>query len=446
MRGLVFALCWFAIAFANAADGDVDRTFGANGYIVQAPADASPQGLSVAIQNDGRILVGGSRWNFTDSTKQQYQAAIWRFLPDGSPDQTFGSDGLATVSFASVPFVFALAVEADGSVLAAGNFGGFGVLRLSADGSPDTGFGNAGVVNVDFSDLGFQGSAAYGMAIDSQGRIVLAGSVSGYSNWGAAAVARLSSGGVLDLTLGTGGRTVVQLGDATTQPRAVFFDVAEDTSGRIWLSGNASATPSGYPGFLAVRLSAGGQLDSGFGTDGIVVASLTPGVDDRGAKAVLRDDKLTIGGVCDPPYSDSSHCLLRLKDDGTPDPAFGTSGWASVPLGSGSLPPNSMTCQSDGKCLVLSAAQNIDPTSTVRQFVVTRVDAVGNPDAAFGNSGIVRIDVPTTAGNFGHVIARAIALQGGQPILVGTTDGVPYVYGLFVTRLAGDLIFDSGFE
>src|SRR5678815_3285775 len=100
-------LAAFALT-CHAADGDMDAGFGTNGSIVLAPPDSSPQALTVAIQDDGKIVVGGTRWAFGQDPGLN-QAAVWRFLPDGTADPTFGDGGLSAIAIGqSAPFVFSV--------------------------------------------------------------------------------------------------------------------------------------------------------------------------------------------------------------------------------------------------------------------------------------------------------------------------------------------------
>jgi len=445
-KPLPVMLAAFAVT-CHAADGDMDAGFGTNGSIVLAPPDSSPQALTVAIQDDGKIVVGGSRWAFGQDLTLN-QAAVWRFLPDGTADPTFGDGGLSAIAIGqSVPFVFSVLPLPSGDILVAGNLGGFAVMRLHGDGALDAEFGNGGIATVDFSDLEFSGMAAIGVTADSQGRILLAGGGkppnSTQSGPYFGAVARLLPSGIPDPDFGASGRVVIPVGNTTSGSRVLFRGVQRDGGDRIWLSGLTNATQvSGVNSFLAARLDEFGNLDGNFGNGGIVTSNLSQDSDDWGNNGVLDHGRWTIGGSCDPGGM-AALCFLRLDEAGTPDAGFGTDGWAVAMLGSGSLRPGSLACQSDGKCLDLVAAPS--PTTSLRQFVVARVDGNGILDSGFGTNGIARIDVPIS-GDGGHVIARGMAIQSGRPILVGSTDGVPDVNALYATRLDDELIFSGHFD
>jgi hypothetical protein len=132
-------LAAFALT-CHAADGDMDAGFGTNGSIVLAPR-LSPQALTVAIQDDGKIVVGGTRWAFgQDPAEPGCRLAL---PSDGTADPTFGDGGLSAIAIGqSAPFVFSVLPLPSGDILVAGNLGGFAVMRLHDDGALDAEFGN----------------------------------------------------------------------------------------------------------------------------------------------------------------------------------------------------------------------------------------------------------------------------------------------------------------
>ena len=449
MRALVFAAC-FMLPVAWGADGDVDRSFGMEGNVVFAPVDASTSAFAVAVAEDGRIVIGGWRWAFTE-TGMPYQAVVWRLLANGAPDLSFGNEGMVVIPTPAgspvSPAVWSILPLHDGSLLAAGNVGGFGVAHLLADGQLDATFGVGGVATVAFDDLGGHDATAFAIARDGDDRILLAGSGSGSGVTSSAVgvAARLSADGMLDTQFASAGRFVLDAGSPPLLGSAFFLGIASDASDRVWLSGRGAFVPySGYSA-LAMRLLADGTPDPAFGSAGLVSANRHAGSDDNTAAGVLRDGHWTIGGICDPVGGpDPAFCLLRIDADGQLDTGFGDAGWVSVPLGQTLVLRNSaLACGADGRCVLLGSAR--DPATSRRQFVVLRVGADGTPDTTFGDSGLARIAVPASVDG-SHIIARAIALQDGRPIPVGTTDGVPYVSALYATRLASNAVFDDGFE
>lgn len=321
-RGLVVALVIAVLgllgppARAAAAPGDLDLTFGTGGVtslgagtqlygvaaapdgevvavgssgsslLVErfsaagAPTGASAAGLgvgrAVVVQLDGKIVVAGSDGS---------GVLVERFNANGSPDGSFGSGGvvhpLAGGSANAVALGPAGTIVVAGAVPGADAFARVAVLRLSANGSPDASLGAGGVHVV---DLG-QDSVARGVAVQGDGKIVLAGSqgpgahqvVSGF-------VARTTTSGALDLTFGTKGAffSYPRSGGAV----AAFNAVALDPAGGIVVDGGATTTNQSQAVFA--RLTCSGALDRSFNRGGLEATPSSQGfvTDPLGANGV----------------------------------------------------------------------------------------------------------------------------------------------------------------
>lgn len=178
------------------ADGTVDTTFGSDAK----GASATIQVL--AVQPDGKILVGGTFSTITDATTSASRSRIARLNADGSVDTSFGSDGNGASSA-----VQAIAVQPDGKILIGGSFGSISdatvtatrlrVARLNADGSVDTAFG-ADSKGVDVS--------VTSIALQADGKIILGGNFATVSDATTTAnrkgVARLNTNGSVDTSFG----------------------------------------------------------------------------------------------------------------------------------------------------------------------------------------------------------------------------------------------------
>jgi len=170
----------FALARYN-ADGSLDDGFGTGGKVTTAINDQTDVAWSIAIDAAGRLVVGGTVFVFDGAF------GIARYLPDGSLDTSFGSGGSVIDGFADAGLVqaeiAALTLQPDGKIVAAGRATPgsgaeeFVVARYADDGSRDTGFGDGGVV--DFS-IGDADSEAYAVAIDRKGSILVAGQSGGF--------------------------------------------------------------------------------------------------------------------------------------------------------------------------------------------------------------------------------------------------------------------------
>ena len=250
----------FHPVMAIAAPGDIDPSFGGATGVRFGFGRASNTARSVVIQNDGNILVGGSAPRFGDDNITDF--AIARLAPNGALDASFGSGGKTQVSVGAGGDVqSALAIQADGkSVIAgysyqvAGHPGydptNFTVVRLNVDGSSDAAFGNGGKVVIPEFSTNSHSNHASAMAIDANGRIVIAGN-SSYDgpNPNFLSLARLNPDGTLDSSFGTGGQSSGPAGSFVTQALAI------DGQGRLVVAGTASDPPSGgYSRFAMLRL------------------------------------------------------------------------------------------------------------------------------------------------------------------------------------------------
>src|SRR5437867_4129522 len=195
-------LLWFVLIIveaamppASAAPGDIDSTFGTGGTVTTSVSNGSDRAAAMAIQTDGRIVIGGLSNNGTSD-----DFALARYNTNGTLDAAFGSGGIVTTSFgAGNDHVHGIGIQSDGKIVAAGYTTSslqtdFALARYNADGTPDTGFGTNGK---ETTPIGSGDDEINGLALDGTGRIVVAGqSVVGTSNQ--FVVARYTTGGAVD--------------------------------------------------------------------------------------------------------------------------------------------------------------------------------------------------------------------------------------------------------
>jgi len=155
----------FALARYN-ADGSIDTSFGNSGKVVTDFGTTSDSGESLAIQDDGKIILAG---------KTRYDFALARYNADGSLDTTFGSDGKVTTDFnGNDDSAYSVAIQNSGNIVAVGtDSSNFAVARYSPeDGNLDTTFGTNGKLTTDFNG-GYD--RALSIAIQGDGNIVVTG-------------------------------------------------------------------------------------------------------------------------------------------------------------------------------------------------------------------------------------------------------------------------------
>jgi uncharacterized delta-60 repeat protein len=188
------------------ADGRIDTSFGVSGVATGPRGDAR----AVAIQPDGQILVAGSG----PDPQRPDRATIFvaRFASDGSPDPGFGSNGVARMLIGQSAGASALALQPDGRIVTAGYslhdttppYLAMALTRYLPNGTLDQAFGTDGVVTAPIA-AGFRGASS--MALRPDGRIVVAGNTDNDF-----ALARFEPDGSLDTTFGEFGATTTQVG------------------------------------------------------------------------------------------------------------------------------------------------------------------------------------------------------------------------------------------
>jgi uncharacterized delta-60 repeat protein len=210
--------------------GTLDHTFGSGGIVTTSVSSSQAQDLAYAIaaQDDGKIVVAGSANSFR-------AMVVLRYTVSGTLDTAFGSGGVVTTSVSSTGNgIYDIAVQDDGRIVAAGaaffpDSGRFhfALLRYTALGTPDETFGSSGVVT---TIIGPGNATAYGLAIQRDGKIVAAGSSSGF------ALVRYTPAGALDPGFGSGGvvTTSIESGHESAQAVALQRD------GKIVVAGYAN--------------------------------------------------------------------------------------------------------------------------------------------------------------------------------------------------------------
>lgn len=302
-----------------------DLDLGLNGVgmttVTQYEATALIPYTNLAVQPDGNYLFAArtdrraglvkrfDQGSFPDMTG----AAVWGHLGGGDD------------------VVRDLAVQPDGSVIAAGEAAALpgdldaAVVRYTANGNPDTSFGEHGVAHFGLA----QDEHGRALALQPDGKIVVAGFVEASDDH--MAVWRFNPDGSMDGTFKGLGVTIIDfdLGDDAAQAVAVL------PGGKILIGGQAANGSSpGNNDFALVRLEADGDLDSTFGTGGLVRTTIGSGNVQARDMVVLDDGRIVLGGVHDSGGEQRGEfALAGYLPDGSLDPDFGDQGTGIVELG-----------------------------------------------------------------------------------------------------------------
>ncbi len=163
----------FALARYN-ADGTLDNTFNGSGKVT-TDFVGSDCGRALIVQDDGKYLL----WGFNDSD-YVYHIIGARYNTDGSLDNSFGSNGKVKSVCPGQLMLYTAATQADGKFVVGGEMlDDFFVARFLANGSIDNSFDTNGIATVDFLGWGDQG---YALAIQSDNKILLGGNIHNGSN------------------------------------------------------------------------------------------------------------------------------------------------------------------------------------------------------------------------------------------------------------------------
>ncbi len=210
-------------------DGSLDLSFGVDGIVTTGIGSGYDHAYSVAIQRDGKIVVTGASHND--------DFVVVRYNPDGSLDASFDSDGIVTtVIEGGVGSSRSVTIQSDGKIVVAGYIcsGGdvkFALLRYNPDGSLDTSFDSDGIVA---TALGTGDSFAYSVAIQSNGKIVVAG-----GSWNDSkvdfALVRYNPDGSRDTSFGRYGRVTTAIAI-----RSKAYSIIIQSDGKIVVAGDGS--------------------------------------------------------------------------------------------------------------------------------------------------------------------------------------------------------------
>ncbi|MBV9894677.1 MAG: hypothetical protein JO020_10940 [Chloroflexi bacterium] len=357
-----------------------------------------------------------------------------RYEPDGTVDTSFGNSGSVVIRAAQRSFVAnTLALQNDGKVVLAGLTSDIdtgtiqlALARYNPDGTPDAGFGSSGIVSTSVGDAGAQANS---IAVQPDGKLVVAGTL--YSRGGSDAllVARYTSDGAPDGRFGLSGISATPVGTAASSAAAV----ALQQDGRIVAVGTAFANAATDDDFALVRFTPDGQLDPTFGQNGVVITDLTPAdaespsLDHATAVALQPDGRIVVGGFTR--GETQAFAVVRYTADGVPDSTFGARGLVKIPAREPQV--SAITLLPSGAlALAGSAASNERGTAP---FALLRLRADGAPDTSFGQDGLVTTDFDGSRSG-----ARAVAVQpNGRLVTGGAKFGAP--------SASGDALPESGF-
>jgi uncharacterized delta-60 repeat protein len=330
----------------------LDPAFGSGG-VVESDFGGFEYFSAVIVQPDGKI-VGGGRFDG--------DFALVRYLPNGNPDLAFGNAGFVRTDLGSLEEISALVLQPDGKLVAAGwtqrSTLDFALVRYNADGTLDLSFG-AGTGHV-ISDWGSP-ALPFALALQPDGKLVAAGEFERvFIDAGGVrhsnddfAVARYAADGVLDATFGIGGLVTTEF---TPGANELAEAILIQPDGKIIAAG--ARIELFRADFAVARYNPDGTLDSTFGNGGLVTTDVLGGSNQAATSAVLQaDNKVVVVGTVDPAGSGNGNFgVVRYMPNGSLDMGFGDGGHVMTDFAAGNTTEDeahAAVLQPDGKLVVV---------------------------------------------------------------------------------------------
>ena len=421
---------------APEAVGDLDPSFGNGGIATADFFGAYDAATALAMQPDGKIVLAGITYH--GSTVSSADFALARYNADGSPDQGFGVAGKLTSDFfGNYDQANGVAIQPDGKIVVAGTAGhsfatsDFALARYNPDGTLDTTFGSGGKQTTDF--FGFQDSA-FSVVIQPDAKIVLGG----YAHHGDDvstsdfALARYNPDGSLDQSFGAGGKLTTDFSGSTD----TAYRLAIQTDGALVLAGLTFDRSSNSDDFAVARYDPDGSLDQSFGAGGKQTTDFFGGFDYAAGLAIQPDGKIVLGGVAAHGTTAAAYdfALVRYNQDGSLDQTFGTGGKQTTDLFGDGDGATGVAIQADGKIVLAGYASH---GSSVADLALARYNPDGSLDQTFGTAGLRTTNLLGNTDD--NDTARALAIQpDGKIVVAGNTQrGLTTVVDFAVARYIG---------
>lgn len=394
-----FLMLFLCVNFSFAqSDGMLDSTFSSDGIVVSSIGSYGDYAYAIAIQDDGKIVVAG-----TSNDGDYDRIAVSRYLSNGDLDITFNSNGIYFYPDDSDCEAFAVAVQADGKILVGGYTQGDGstdflLIRLTTSGILDSEFGSGGIFTYDYSSaddyinviaiqpngailfaggasvesttyfalgrvtftgeldptfmsgniqttaVGLYNSEAYAIVIQSDGKIILGGGADQESDWDFALVRYLTDGSI-DQAYGENG---IVYTDIEAQSEKIYALALQD-DGQLIACGYTNNDSD--DDFVLIRYNVNGDVDYTFGDGGFVVSDFY-GYDEVPFSVNIQSDSKIIASGFTYNGEIYQYALIRYSNDGEIDTTFGDVGFVTTSINDDDDAIYASALQADGKLVV----------------------------------------------------------------------------------------------
>jgi len=388
---IIKLLPFLLFGFTFGQDGGLDTTFGTGGKVITSINSGSDIAYSVVLQSDGKILVAGT----TTNTITGKDFLCLRYNTNGTLDTSFGNAGVFTsdLQTGSDDVAYSLALQADGKIILAGysddgSNKNAAILRLNTNGSIDTTFGNSGKTLTDF--IANRANEIKVVKINPlTGTIVVGGKSATTATNSQMIIARYTSTGLIDTTFGTSG--IATISNSSTIGAGTYSPVIED----LVIKSNGKITAVGWyeqqglnwsANIYTCRLNSNGTFDTTYSTDGVNYFNGVFNGNDKAFSLLLNsDDSFVVGGSSDISSQNYAFAIYGITSAG----ALATpTAQNQRTIGFGAL-DISMNYDLERDLLNKFVTVGSTGTSSAKSFAVARINVDYTIDNTFGTSGKV---------------------------------------------------------
>ena len=349
-----------------------------------------------------------------------------RYNLNGTLDNTFGTNGII-VGNTQYGIAKSVAIQSDGKIVAAGCYynGSDNDFSLVRYKSNGAVDNSFGKNGIVNTKIGTAGDCANSLVIQNDGELI----VGGFSYNGSDndfTLARYNTNGDLDTTFGTDGIVITKIGNL------------DDYITSLAIQSNGEIVAAGYTyngndyDFALARYFPNGALDNSFGNkNGIVITQIGMSSEAAFSVAIQSDRKIVAAGYSNN-GNDSDFALVRYNPSGSLDNTFGVNGIVTTQIGASDDGAYSLKIQSDGK--IITAGYYYDGLHN--DFTLVRYDSNGTLDNSFGSNGI-----QTTQVRISDSYANSMLIQSnGEYVVSGySNDGSELNFALARYNTNGDL-------
>lgn len=390
--------------------GSLDTSFDGDGWRLYDFGDTHDNAYGlVTFPDTTTVLLGSAHLNGTTA------GVLFRILPDSDVDMSFATDGFTEIQAGNATYAYNLLLLEDGKFLVSGVVALSGsdeqmfAARLDSDGFIDEAFGDDGFF---ISDYGTESNSCNAMAVQDNGKIILAGRTN-QGNFSQLLFCRLNSDGTLDTDFGTNGYTEI---NASVQDERIN-SVGVLSSGSIVGVGYGYASNPWFGNFACIaKLNPDGTPMTSFGGDGVITPTIFTDISNASYLAIRNDSLFVTGDQ----YDSNNLPLLfitKMDSSGVAAASFGNNGIKLTGLNSVNYGLNIMLT-SDGKIYNCGTTGIGGPGD--REFLLIRYMANGSYDNTFGDNGKVTTDIRSDWDE-----AYAMGMQpDGKILLAGMSGGL----------------------